>query len=193
MKSFSDGWLKTPADMFPFSPLLLMSCYLNPLRHFQMMIMIYWWLRELRMLLIIQMFLILISKFLLRLKDFSKFTPLFDYSFLAFDNVHCLWLLFLLTLFRLVDCFPLKSLLMILFWFSEVYFKASSKERPSTIREVKASHIGQLVRISGIVTRCSDVKPLMAVAVYTCEDCGHEIYQVPNCVCKILVSFYIYL
>ncbi|KAG2331233.1 hypothetical protein Bca52824_002413 [Brassica carinata] len=52
-----------------------------------------------------------------------------------------------------------------------------SKGRPSTIREVKASHIGQLVRIAGIVTHCSDVKPLMAVAVYTCEDCGHEIYQ----------------
>ncbi|ESQ37857.1 hypothetical protein EUTSA_v10028471mg [Eutrema salsugineum] len=61
--------------------------------------------------------------------------------------------------------------------FYEVYFKAPSKGRPSTIREVKASHIGQLVRIAGIVTRCSDVKPLMAVAVYTCEDCGHEIYQ----------------
>ncbi|VVB06964.1 unnamed protein product [Arabis nemorensis] len=61
--------------------------------------------------------------------------------------------------------------------FYEVYFKALSKGRPSTIRDVKASHIGTLVRISGIVTRCSDVKPLMAVAVYTCEDCGHEIYQ----------------
>uniref|UniRef100_M4C9L8 DNA replication licensing factor MCM7 n=1 Tax=Brassica campestris TaxID=3711 RepID=M4C9L8_BRACM len=61
--------------------------------------------------------------------------------------------------------------------FYEVYSKAPSKGRPSTIREVKASHIGQLVRIAGIVTRCSDVKPLMAVAVYTCEDCGHEIYQ----------------
>lgn len=59
----------------------------------------------------------------------------------------------------------------------EVYIKASSKERPFTIREVKASHIGQLVRISGIVTRCSDVKPLMQVAVYTCEECGFEIYQ----------------
>lgn len=43
---------------------------------------------------------------------------------------------------------------------------------------MKASYIGQLVRISGIVTRCSDVKPLMQVAVYTCEDCGFEIYQV---------------
>lgn len=61
----------------------------------------------------------------------------------------------------------------------EVYIRASSsgKSKPYAIREVKASHIGQLVRISGIVTRCSDVKPLMQVAVYTCEECGFEIYQ----------------
>ncbi|KAE8722844.1 DNA replication licensing factor MCM7 [Hibiscus syriacus] len=55
--------------------------------------------------------------------------------------------------------------------------RAPSKGRPFTIREVKASYIGQLVRIAGIVTRCSDVKPLMQVAVYTCEECGCEIYQ----------------
>ncbi|KAI3990126.1 hypothetical protein MKX01_029104 [Papaver californicum] len=63
--------------------------------------------------------------------------------------------------------------------FFEVYIKAPCKgqARPFTIREVKASNIGQLVRISGIVTRCSDVKPLMQVAVYTCEECGFEIYQ----------------
>lgn len=77
--------------------------------------------------------------------------------------------------------------------FSEVYFKAPSKVKPSTIRDVKASHIGQLVKISGIVTRCSDVKPLMAVAVYTCEDCGHEIYQVPNYACQIVVFYFILL
>uniref|UniRef100_A0A6N2NA08 DNA helicase n=1 Tax=Salix viminalis TaxID=40686 RepID=A0A6N2NA08_SALVM len=59
----------------------------------------------------------------------------------------------------------------------EVYIRAPSKGRPSTLREVKASNIGQLVKISGIVTRCSDVKPLMQVAVYTCEECGFEIYQ----------------
>ncbi|XP_073054142.1 DNA replication licensing factor MCM7-like [Primulina eburnea] len=59
----------------------------------------------------------------------------------------------------------------------EVYIKASSKGRNFTIREVKAAYIGQLVRTSGIVTRCSDVKPLMQVAVYTCEECGFEIYQ----------------
>ncbi|ONK81309.1 uncharacterized protein A4U43_C01F27670 [Asparagus officinalis] len=61
--------------------------------------------------------------------------------------------------------------------FYEVYIKAFSKATPLTIRQVKASNIGQLVKISGIVTRCSDVKPLMQVAVYTCEDCGFEIYQ----------------
>ncbi|KAL6177055.1 hypothetical protein ACLB2K_053687 [Fragaria x ananassa] len=59
----------------------------------------------------------------------------------------------------------------------EVYIRASSKGQPFTIREVKASYIGQLVRISGIVTPCSDVKPLMQVAVYTCEECGFEIFQ----------------
>ncbi|GAY41072.1 hypothetical protein CUMW_056650 [Citrus unshiu] len=59
----------------------------------------------------------------------------------------------------------------------KLYIRASSKGRPFSIREVKASYIGQLVRISGIITRCSDVKPLMQVAVYTCEECGFEIYQ----------------
>ncbi|KAK8949868.1 Protein PROLIFERA [Platanthera guangdongensis] len=61
--------------------------------------------------------------------------------------------------------------------FFEVYIKAFSKGTPLTIRQVKASNIGQLVKIAGIVTRCSDVKPLMQVAVYTCEECGFEIYQ----------------
>ncbi|CAN1292779.1 DNA replication licensing factor MCM7 [Linum perenne] len=61
--------------------------------------------------------------------------------------------------------------------FYEVYIKAASKDKKLSIREVKASSIGHLVKISGIVTRCSDVKPLMQVAVYTCEECGFEIYQ----------------
>lgn len=61
--------------------------------------------------------------------------------------------------------------------FDEVYLKASPKGQPFTIQEDKASYIGQLVRISGIVTRCSDVNPLMQVAVYTCKECGFDIYQ----------------
>ncbi|ERN16747.1 DNA replication licensing factor MCM7 [Amborella trichopoda] len=61
--------------------------------------------------------------------------------------------------------------------FFAVHIKAFSKERTFSIREVKASYIGQLVKISGIITRCMDVKPLMQVGVYTCEECGFEIYQ----------------
>ncbi|GLT56872.1 hypothetical protein SLA2020_298870 [Shorea laevis] len=72
---------------------------------------------------------------------------------------------------------PLKKMPPEIKRYYEVYFKAISKGRAFTIREVKASYIGKLVRISGIVTRCSDVKPLMQVAVYTCEECGFEIYQ----------------
>lgn len=45
------------------------------------------------------------------------------------------------------------------------------------LREVKAQHIGGLVRVGGIVTRVSDVKPLIEVATYTCDTCGFEIYQ----------------
>ncbi|KAG6497080.1 DNA replication licensing factor MCM7-like [Zingiber officinale] len=78
---------------------------------------------------------------------------------------------------------PLKKMPAEIKRFFEVYIRISkdmknaSKDIPSTIREVKAEHIGELVMISGIITRCSDVKPLMQVAVYTCEDCGFEIYQ----------------
>ena len=46
------------------------------------------------------------------------------------------------------------------------------------LREIKANNIGALVCVRGIVTRCSDVKPAMQVAVYACEACGNEVYQV---------------
>jgi len=49
--------------------------------------------------------------------------------------------------------------------------------KPLPLREVKAEQIGALVRVSGIVTRVSDVKPLVEVATYTCDQCGFEIYQ----------------
>jgi DNA replicative helicase MCM subunit Mcm2 (Cdc46/Mcm family) len=78
---------------------------------------------------------------------------------------------------------------LILIWHcSEVYIKTFSKATPLTIRQVKASNIGQLVKISGIVTRCSDVKPLMQVAVYTCEECGFEIYQVLDLILGLLFN-----
>ncbi|XP_065079085.1 DNA replication licensing factor Mcm7 [Ochlerotatus camptorhynchus] len=59
----------------------------------------------------------------------------------------------------------------------EVYFKASSSSKAVAIREVKAENIGKLVTVRGIVTRCTEVKPMMTVATYTCDRCGAETYQ----------------
>ncbi|XP_055313341.1 DNA replication licensing factor Mcm7 [Sitodiplosis mosellana] len=62
----------------------------------------------------------------------------------------------------------------------EVTFKAPSLDKPLSIREVKADSIGKLVSVRGIVTRCTEVKPMMVVATYTCDRCGAETYQPVN-------------
>ena len=49
-----------------------------------------------------------------------------------------------------------------------------------SIREIKAEHIGKLVTVRGIVNRCTEVKPMMIVATYTCDRCGAETYQPVN-------------
>ncbi|KAK9870461.1 hypothetical protein WA026_008021 [Henosepilachna vigintioctopunctata] len=59
----------------------------------------------------------------------------------------------------------------------EIYFKKSSLSKTLPIREVKAESIGKLVTVRGIVTRCTEVKPIMCVATYTCDQCGSETYQ----------------
>ena len=65
-------------------------------------------------------------------------------------------------------------------FYSEVAFKPHSNEKASSIREIKAEHIGKLVTVRGIVTRCTEVKPMMVVATYTCDRCGSETYQPVN-------------
>ena len=45
------------------------------------------------------------------------------------------------------------------------------------LRGLRAPDIGSLVKVRGIVTRTSDVKPLLEVITYTCETCGREIYH----------------
>ena len=60
---------------------------------------------------------------------------------------------------------------------SETYFKAKNMEKHVAIREVKADSIGKLVCVKGIVTRATEVKPMMQVATYTCDQCGAETYQ----------------
>ncbi|KAL0281612.1 UNVERIFIED_CONTAM: hypothetical protein PYX00_002546 [Menopon gallinae] len=59
----------------------------------------------------------------------------------------------------------------------EIYFKKLSTSKNMPIRQIKAEHVGQLVTVRGIVTRCTEVKPMICVATYTCDSCGSETYQ----------------
>jgi DNA replication licensing factor MCM7 len=45
------------------------------------------------------------------------------------------------------------------------------------VREVRGTQIGKLITVRGIVTRVSEVKPLLLVNAYTCDSCGSEIFQ----------------
>lgn len=45
------------------------------------------------------------------------------------------------------------------------------------MRRVKADSIGKLTVVRGIVTRSTEVKPVVEVATYTCDQCGAESYQ----------------
>eukprot|EP00794_Sanderia_malayensis_P013959 gene13959-15415_t len=59
----------------------------------------------------------------------------------------------------------------------EVHFKHHAQQKAESIRDIKAEKIGKLVVVRGIVTRCTEVKPVMSVATYTCDRCGAESYQ----------------
>ncbi|KAM8794232.1 DNA replication licensing factor MCM7 [Eudromia elegans] len=59
----------------------------------------------------------------------------------------------------------------------ELYFKAPSGAKARAIRAVRADAIGKLVTVRGVVTRVTEVKPMMVVATYSCDRCGAETYQ----------------
>ncbi|CAD6195880.1 unnamed protein product [Caenorhabditis auriculariae] len=61
----------------------------------------------------------------------------------------------------------------------EVYFENDSL-REMSVRSVKASNIGQLVTMRGLVTRATEVKPCVQVMTYTCDTCSAEAYQPVN-------------
>ncbi|PFH54266.1 hypothetical protein AMATHDRAFT_72770 [Amanita thiersii Skay4041] len=58
-----------------------------------------------------------------------------------------------------------------------LYFTPLKNSLPMAVRDVKGSHLGQLITIRGIVTRVSEVKPLLQVNAYTCDICGSETFQ----------------
>jgi replicative DNA helicase Mcm len=61
-----------------------------------------------------------------------------------------------------------------------VEFKARLKnlEEKVNLRMIRASHIGKLIMVNGIVTRVSEVKPQLITAMFQCN-CGQK-YEVPQ-------------
>jgi DNA replication licensing factor MCM7 len=60
---------------------------------------------------------------------------------------------------------------------SNVYFKPPRRHEVLAVRAVRGAHLGKLITVRGIVTRVSEVKPLLLVNAYTCDSCGNEIFQ----------------
>ncbi|KIL69837.1 hypothetical protein M378DRAFT_157073 [Amanita muscaria Koide BX008] len=58
-----------------------------------------------------------------------------------------------------------------------LYFQPLKEAVPMAVRDVKGAHLGRLITIRGIVTRVSEVKPLLQVNAYTCDVCGSETFQ----------------
>ncbi|EGG14151.1 MCM family protein [Cavenderia fasciculata] len=48
---------------------------------------------------------------------------------------------------------------------------------PTPIRMIRSLHIGRLVTFTGVVTRVTEVKPMITVATYTCDGCSAEVFQ----------------
>jgi DNA replication licensing factor MCM7 len=61
-----------------------------------------------------------------------------------------------------------------------VTFKARSKIPTLAVRQIHADSVGHMIKLRGIITRVTEVKPLLQVGTYTCEQCGYEIYQEVN-------------
>ncbi|ESK83480.1 dna replication licensing factor [Moniliophthora roreri MCA 2997] len=58
-----------------------------------------------------------------------------------------------------------------------VYFKPLKSDVAMAVREVRGANLGHLITVRGIVTRVSEVKPLLQVNAYTCDVCGAETFQ----------------
>lgn len=53
----------------------------------------------------------------------------------------------------------------------------SQSSKAMAVRHVRGEHLGHLITVRSIVTRVSDVKPIVQVSAYTCDRCGCEIFQ----------------
>lgn len=53
----------------------------------------------------------------------------------------------------------------------------NEKSHELKMRDIHAETIGSLVTFRAIVTKCTEVRPSIEVACYSCETCGNESYQ----------------
>jgi DNA replication licensing factor MCM7 len=51
------------------------------------------------------------------------------------------------------------------------------QQLPQAVRQINGSQLGNLVTVRGIITRVSDVRPCLQVNAYSCDTCGHELFQ----------------
>ncbi|KAG6916652.1 hypothetical protein DXG01_005938 [Tephrocybe rancida] len=56
-------------------------------------------------------------------------------------------------------------------------FQPLKSDIAMAVRDVRGVHLGHLITVRGIVTRVSEVKPLLQVNAYTCDVCGSETFQ----------------
>lgn len=59
----------------------------------------------------------------------------------------------------------------------EVLIQPRSKMPQRRLRDIGAEKIGHLVKLTGIVTQVTDVRPMVAVATYLDDSTGKEVYQ----------------
>jgi len=55
--------------------------------------------------------------------------------------------------------------------------KLPRSEESVPLRNIRAQHIGHLIKTRGIVVRTSELMPLVRVATYSCDKCSYEVYQ----------------
>jgi DNA replication licensing factor MCM7 len=70
-----------------------------------------------------------------------------------------------------------KTELMAIFAYSNLYFNPPKSDPVYAVRTVRGSNLGKLITVRGIVTRVSEVKPLLLVNAFSCESCEAEVFQ----------------
>ena len=59
----------------------------------------------------------------------------------------------------------------------EISMILEANEESKKLREVRSQNVGNLVKVKGMVTRCTEVKPQLKVCVYTCDECGCTMFD----------------